>query len=233
MTLSSNRRPVLLDLFCCQGGAARGYHDAGFEVVGVDKNPQPRYPFRFIEADVLELPPEWISTHDAVHASPPCQFATLLKHAPGGREHPNLIPATRDLLERAGRHYVIENVEPAREHLLDPITLCGTMFGLGAQGCELRRHRLFETSFPLDVPECRHGDGPVIGVYGGHARRRSARHGGRGTRDEWVGGHAAAASKAMGADWMTLGGLSEAIPPAYTEHIGRYLMQALTMEAVA
>jgi DNA (cytosine-5)-methyltransferase 1 len=214
----------LLDLYCCQGGAAAGYARAGWEVVGVDLHPQPRYPFEFVQANVLGLDPEWVAGFDAIHASPPCQFATLLKHAPGGREHPNLIPATRRLLEAAGRPYVIENVEPARGHMRNPVALCGTMFGLGAQGCELRRHRLFETSFPLRPPVCSHSDGPVIGVYGGHARRRSARHGGRGTRDEWIGGHKTAASEAMGIDWMTLDGLSEAIPPAYTEFVGRQIV---------
>lgn len=221
-------RPRLLDLFCCAGGAGMGFYRAGFDVIGVDVVRHERYPFSLIEADVLDLPPEWIASEfQAVHASPPCQFATLLKHAPGGREHPNLIPATRDLLLAAGIPYVIENVEPARAHMRDPITLCGTMFGLGSQGCELRRHRLIEASFVVRQPVCRHTDGPVIGVYGGHARKRSARHGGRGTRDSWAGGHKVAASEAMGIDWMTLNELSEAIPPAYTEFVGRQLMDHL------
>jgi DNA (cytosine-5)-methyltransferase 1 len=214
----------VLDLFCKQGGAGRGYADAGFDVVGVDKDPQPRYPFEFIRADVLGLDVSFLASFDLIHASPPCQFATLLRHAPGGREHPNLIAPTRELLMRAKRPYVIENVEPAREHLIDPIRLCGTMFGLGAQGCDLHRHRLFETSFDLRQPDCAHNGRPVIGVYGGHARKRSARHGGRGTRDVWRGGHKTAASEAMGVDWMTLDGLSEAIPPAYTEWIARQIV---------
>jgi DNA (cytosine-5)-methyltransferase 1 len=95
------------------------------------------------------------------------------------------------------------------------------MFGLGAQDCQLQRHRLFETSFDLPAAECRHDARPVIGVYGGHARKRAAKHGGRGTRDVWEGGHKAAASEAMGIDWMTLAEMSEAIPPAYSEFIGR------------
>lgn len=214
-------KPRLLDLYCCEGGASMGYAQAGFDVVGVDIEKQPRYPFPFIQCDVLSMDPRFLATFDLIHASPPCQFATLLKHAPGGKEHPNLIPGTRDLLKASGRPYVIENVEPAAPHLIGPLTLCGTSFKLGAQGCELRRHRIFETSFHVDfVPFCNHTDKPVIGVYGGHARKRSAKHGGRGTKDTWEGGHAQADSEAMGIDWMTLGGMSEAIPPAYTKHIG-------------
>ena len=198
-----------------------GYARAGFEVVGVDIAKQPRYPFPFIRCDVLDMDPRFLATFDVIHASPPCQFATLLKHAPGGKDHANLIPATRELLRASGRPYIIENVEPAAPHLVNPVTLCGTMFGLGAQGCELRRHRLFETSFPMAAPECQHTDGPVIGVYGGHARKRSAKHGGRGTQDAWAGGHKTAAAEAMGIDWASLQGMSEAIPPSYSEYIGR------------
>lgn len=217
-------KPRLIDLYCKAGGAAKGYADAGWDVVGVDIDPQPRYPFPFIRADVLKLSPRFIATFDAAHASPPCQFATLLKHAPGGKQHANLIPATRKLLKAAGVPYIIENVEPAGPHLINPTTYCGTMFGLRAEGCQLRRHRLFETSFPLSVPGyCLHL-GAVIGIYGGHARRRAAKHGGRGTKDVWALGHKGAASAALGVDWMTLNELSEAIPPAYTKHIGEALL---------
>jgi DNA (cytosine-5)-methyltransferase 1 len=202
-----------------------GYAKAGFEVVGVDIDPQPRYPFRFIQTDALTLDAEFLAGFDAIHASPPCQFATLLRHAPGGKVHPNLIPATRDLLERTGLPFIIENVEPARGHLRAPLLLCGSMFGLGAQGHEMRRHRLFESNVPLVAPgPCKHGDGPVVGIYGGHARRRSAKHGGRGTKDAWEGGHRGAAVQAMGMEWATLGGMSEAIPPAYTEFLGKQLL---------
>lgn len=198
-----------------------GYARAGFEVVGVDIQKQPRYPFPFIRCDVLDMDPRFLATFDAIHASPPCQGFTTMRHAPGAKGHANLIPATRALLKAAGVPYVIENVEPALPELVDPFILCGTMFGLGAQGCEMRRHRGFETSFHVPALSCQHGDGPVIGIYGGHARRRSAKHGGRGTKDVWEGGHSVAASKAMGMTWATLNGMSEAIPPAYTLHIGR------------
>lgn len=227
----------LLDLFCGVGGASAGYVRAGFEVVGVDLEPQPRYPWAFIQADALSLDQRFLRWFDAIHASPPCQFATTLRHAPGGKEHSNLIPPTRKLLRASGRPYIIENVEPARPHLVSPVMLCGTMFDLGAQGCALHRHRLFESNIALAAPICAHGEGPVIGVYGGHARKRAAKHGGRGTRDEWIGGHSAAASEALGIDWATLDGLSQAIPPAYTEYLGRQLLRAVsnpsTVEAAA
>lgn len=221
-------KPRLIDLYCKAGGAAKGYADAGWEVVGVDIKPQPRYPYPFIQADVTRMDPRFVATFDAAHASPPCQFATLLKHAPNGKTHINLIPTTRKLLKAAGLPYVIENVEPAMSHLVNPMMLCGTMFGLGAEGCDLWRHRGFETSFGLTAPcGCRHSGKPVIGIYGGHARRRSAKHGGRGTKDVWKAGHKGAASAALGIDWMTLGELSEAIPPAYTKFIGLALMAHL------
>lgn len=207
-----------------------GYVLAGFDVVGVDIAPQSNYPSccRFMQADVLDLPLEWVRRFDAIHASPPCQFATSLRFAPGGRAHPNLIPQTRDLLEASGLPWIIENVEPARPHLRDPIMLCGTMFGLGVEGHELRRHRLFESNIDLQPPSaCRHGAGPVVGVYGGHARRRSAAHGGRGTQDVWQGGHRQAMSRSMGMDWATCAEMSEAIPPAYTQWLGQQLMAAV------
>lgn len=220
-------RPRLLDLFCCAGGAGHGYALAGFEVVGVDIEFQPRYPYEFHEADVMALDPAWLASFDAIHASPPCQGYTALRHAPGTKGAPRLIGAVRELLEATGRPYIIENVEDARSEMRDPVMLCGTSFDLGAQGHELHRHRLFESNVTLRVPSCEHTDKPVIGVYGGHARCRSAKHGGRGTRDVWEGGHKAAASEALGIDWMTLTEMSESIPPAYTKFLGAQLMRAL------
>jgi DNA (cytosine-5)-methyltransferase 1 len=166
-----------------------------------------------------------VASFDAVHASPPCQFGTALRFAPGTKkDHRNLIPATRGVLQSTGKPYVIENVSAVRRWLIDPVLLCGTMFGLGACGCELHRHRLFETNFGLRAPgPCEHSGGPVMGLYGGHARNRSAKHGGRGTRDLWPGGHWPVAAEAMQMPWATLKGMSEAIPPAYSRHIGREL----------
>lgn len=212
------QRPRALDLFCCAGGASMGLHKAGFDVVGVDISPQPRYPFKFHQADALSFD---TSGFDFIWASPPCQGYTSLRHAPGAKGAPLLIEQVRKKLEKSKiEAWVIENVEEARWAMPDAVTLCGSMFGLGAQGCRLQRHRLFEASFPLAQPQCQHDHRPVIGVYGGHARKRSAKAGGRGTRDIWEGGHKAAASEAMGIDWMTLSELSEAIPPAFAEYIG-------------
>lgn len=217
-------RPAILELYCCAGGAGVGYSLAGFDVVGVDLKPQRRYPFEFMERDALELSPRWIRRNfDAVHASPPCQFATLLRHAPGGRRHPNLIPQTRELLRAAGLPYVIENVEAAADHMRAPILLCGSMFGLGAAGFQLRRHRLFESNVTIGSRgACQHRE-PVIGIYGGHVRCRSAKHGGRKTRDFVGYDKPALAREAMGMDWATMMEMSEAIPPAYTRHLGRQL----------
>lgn len=218
-------KPKLLDLFCCAGGAGMGYARAGFEVVGVDVVVHRRNPHRVIQGDALALCPKWIAENfNAIHASPPCQGYSAMRHAPGAKGAPRLIGQTRELLQASGLPYVIENVEMAADEMRDPIMLCGTMFGLGAQGHDLQRHRLFETSFPITAPPCRHSDRPTVGVYGGHARNRSAKHGGRRTADSWQGGHAAVASEALGIDWMTLGEMSEAIPPAYTQFIGGVLL---------
>lgn len=224
----------LLDLFCNAGGAGMGYARAGFEVVGVDLHPQKRYPFAFIQHDALMLDPRFLATFDAIHASPPCQGYTALRHAPGAKGAPLLIEQVRAMLRATGLPYIIENVEEASWAMESPITLCGSMFGLGAQGCQLRRHRLFESNIAISPPSpCKHDARPVIGVYGGHARRRAASAGGRGTRDVWEGGHRAAMSEAMGMTWATCAEMSEAIPPAYTEHLGRQLMAHLQSRRIA
>lgn len=207
-----------LDLFCCAGGASRGLQQAGFHVTGVDIRPQPRYcGDAFYETDALAFP---LDGFDFIWASPPCQGYSAMRHAPGAKGAPRLIAHVRERMP-ADVPWVIENVEEAADEMREPTLLCGSMFGLGAQGCRTQRHRLFETNFPLQQPLCRHDSRPVIGVYGGHARKRSAAAGGRGTKDVWVGGHKAAASKALGIDWATLAEMSEAIPPAYAEYIGK------------
>ena len=161
-----------LDLFCKAGGATRGLQQAGFAVTGVDLRPQPNSCADvFIQADALEyLRTADLSGFDLIHASPPCQAHTVLKHAPGTKAHLDLIAPTRALLVKSGKPYCIENVVGAP--LRNPVILCGTMFGLRAPSGELRRHRLFETSFPLTPPcACRHV-GSTIGVYGAHVRDR-------------------------------------------------------------
>jgi len=233
----------VLDLFCCAGGAGAGYHRAGFEVVGVDVKPQPRYPFEFIQADVLTLDPAFIASFDAIHASPPCQAHTAMKTMHNAKAHDDLVPATRALLNASGRPWIMENVVGAP--LDDPMLLCGTMFGLGVDDAELRRHRLFETSFPiLFHPECQHGARHTIGVYGGHIRNRQRARtigvygeGARDSRRKFDKGVAdfstAQGRAAMGIDWMTTAELSQAIPPAYTEFLGRELMAQVQLRAAA
>ena len=230
-------RPKLLDLFCGAGGAAMGYYRAGFDVVGVDIKPQPRYPFEFHLADALEYCAAHGHEFDAIHASPPCQFASELRALHNGREYHNFIPDTRAALLGTGRPWVVENVEGAKRHLIEPIMLCGTMFNLGTDGAELWRHRLFELSgFFVFTPDCKHKTDRVIGVYGGHGRDRRVitvvgHTGGRSTRQATNGFDRNQRNEAMGIDWMTQAELSQAIPPAYTEYIGAQLMRALGIDS--
>lgn len=209
--------PRLLDLFCGAGGAAMGYHRAGFEVVGVDIKPQPHYPFEFHQADAMTYP---LDGFDAIHASPPCQAFSDLRSMHNAKRHPDLLTPTRDRLVSAGLPYVIENVEGAP--MRDYIVLCGGAFGLGSGDAELRRHRRFEIEpRPVLVPPCAHGQRQrVIGVYGGHGRdrRRSVSTQDYSTEQR---------REAMGIDWMNGDELSQAIPPAYTEWIGQRLLALL------
>lgn len=216
------RRPRLLDLFCCAGGAGQGYANAGFDVVGVDINPQPRYPFEFVQSDALDYVFRHWEEFDAIHASPPCQAYSAMKSMPDAKEHPELIEPTRTLLAATGLPYIIENVEGAP--MVNPLTLCGSMFGLGAAGFQLRRHRQFESNVALMAPgPCAHRQ-PTIGVYGGHVRCRSTKFW-RNTAADFPGyDKKQLANEAMGVDWMTMNQLSEAIPPTYTEHLGEQLM---------
>lgn len=215
-------RPRILDLFCGAGGATRGYQNAGFYVVGIDRCPMPNYcGDEFIQADALDPPVLW-NEFEAVHASPPCQASSRLRRGRWPeREHPELIAPVRKLLRASGLPYVMENVEGAALH--EPLVLCGSMFGLG-----VRRHRLFESNVALIAPSgCRHVEqGPVISVQG-HTGGRSTRDGttGRGTVADW--------RRAMGIDWMTAAELAQAIPPAYAEHVGGYLTQAVRSRAPA
>lgn len=211
----------LLDLFCGAGGAAMGYHRAGFdEIVGVDHVEQPRYPFDFVQADALEYVAEHGREFDVIHASPPCQrysVATAIHGRGRVEEHPDLVAQTRFLLDETKLHYVIENVPGAP--LANPLMLCGSMFGL-----RVLRHRLFECRPPIIFApaSCNHWATlpPSKGVY----------H----TLDQYdmitcVGHNFSAESGriAMDISWMTRDELAEAIPPAYTEYVGRQLLRVL------
>jgi DNA (cytosine-5)-methyltransferase 1 len=218
----------LLDLFCGAGGAAVGYHRAGFEVVGVDIKPQPNYPFEFIQADAMEFS---LVGFDAVHASPPCQGYSVANNIHGRIDHPKLIAGTRARLIASGVSYVIENVEGAKAHMDHPVTICGLSLGLN-----VRRHRLFECSFPVMVHPCDRHDGDWLLVFGHTVLERGttvgvAKGGGPVIRRKHT--TTARGREAMGIDWMTRDELSEAIPPAYTEHIGRYLMAELHAQEMA
>ena len=206
-------RPRLLDLFCGAGGAAMGYHRAGFDVTGVDNRPQPRYPFAFMQADALEYVREHGREFDAIHASPPCQrYVRTAKQSGTAEQHPNLIAPTRAALDATGKPYVIENVPAAP--LVNPLVLCGTMFDL-----RVIRHRAFETS-----PAIWFAPHPCA-----HPRIGPGRRGNEGT-GEYVSvyGHFAGvpkARRALGIDWaMTQSELAQAIPPAFTHFIGRHLL---------
>lgn len=225
-------RPVLLDLFCCAGGAAAGYHQAGFDIIGIDINPQPNYPYPFWQDDALTVLRNLKSrgTVAAIHASPPCQAFSAMKHMPDARQHPELVEPVRELLQEIGVPWVIENVPGAP--LRNPMLLCGTMFGLGTAGFELRRHRLFESNQPLLLPgPCQH-EKPVIGVYGGHVRCRSTKYW-RGTGADFPGHNKKQlAMTAMGIEHpMTMQEISEGIPPAYTHHVGTQLLAQLEAAA--
>jgi DNA (cytosine-5)-methyltransferase 1 len=230
-------RPRLLDLFCGAGGASMGYWRAGFAPIGVDIKPQPNYPFPFLQADALDRAswPLWMfdRTPDVIHASPPCQrYSDLAKRNRNAHEWPDLIADTRQMISGMSNVWVIENVEGAP--LYNPMTLCGTMFP------ELRviRHRLFESNVSLGGYQfclrrtwaLPHGRHPLVFTHD----KRKAHYGKLDQDTSFVqvtgGGNATVANKgaAMGIDWMTGAELNEAIPPAYTEYIGRQLLAALT-----
>jgi DNA (cytosine-5)-methyltransferase 1 len=210
--------PRLLDLFCGAGGAGTGYHRAGFEVVGVDITPQPHYPFEFHQTDALTFP---LDGYDAIHASPPCQAFTAYRRRGGnvGRNAPDLIDAVRQRLKASGVPYVIENVGGAP--LRHPVRLCGSSFGL-----DVRRHRYFESNVAMLVPPCDHGwQTPRF-------RQATNRTNLRRTVEVGVWRIPLELQRqAMGVDWMTLEELTEAVPPAYTEHIGSQLLAALEAAA--
>jgi len=206
----------LLDLFCGAGGAAMGYHRAGFDdITGVDIKPMPRYPFKFIQGDALEYLAVHGAEYDVIHASPPCQAYTMAgqQWRLDGKEYPDMVAQTRELLLKIGKPYIIENVPGAP--LINPVVLNGAIFKKN-----LRRTRRFETNFgipfmliPKEGPsrfrmgrKPRHNDPVVpVGHFSGVLRAR----------------------RVMEIDWMTREELAQAIPPAYTEWIGKQLLEML------
>jgi DNA (cytosine-5)-methyltransferase 1 len=239
-------RPRLLDLFCGAGGAAMGYHRAGFDVVGVDIAPQPHYPFEFHQADATAMVRDrlegcWheqggrsalpgrlaacLGHFDAIHASPPCQaYSRALRHMSAPQSM--LIDAVKDLLSKTGLPWVIENVEgaplPTQSDLFGAhgVMLCGTAFGL-----RVYRHRLFETSFPVPGPPCRHLR-PAMNPHNQAARDLMYEEFGRSDPEViW--------RREMGVEWMGRYEAREAVPPVFTEHVGGYLMAAIRHEAAA
>ncbi|MGW0600654.1 SAM-dependent methyltransferase [Streptomyces sp. NPDC002776] len=211
------RRPRLLDLFCCQGGAAKGYADAEFDVTGVDLSPQPRYPFRFVQADAIAFVLEHGAAFDFIHASPPCQHDSECQRIQSN-DHPDLIAPTRTALEATGRPWVMENVRGAVPKLRAPVMLCGQMFRLANY-----RHRYFETGGgftlaqpdhpPHLIPQAKMGRPVPPGHYG-----------------QFVGNFSGVplAREVLGVPWMNRDGIRECIPPAYAEFIGRAALAMLT-----
>ena len=225
----------MLDLFCGAGGAAKGYHDAGFEVVGVDVRPQRHYPYEFVQDDALDFLADhgggWAERFDAIHASPPCKAYTEMRRTSlvsATADYPDLLTPTRAALAATGLPFVIENVLGAP--LIEPVLVCGSMFD---PPLDVKRHRFFEANWPLAPPTwpCRHklwaphrypgnrSDGPKararVVIVAGHDSRDGV--------EVW--------RRAMEIDWMTRDELAEAIPPRYTAHVGRELLDYLERKA--
>lgn len=197
-----------LDLFCGGGGAGMGLHLAGFEVTGVDISPQPKYPFKFIQADALSID---LSLYDFIWASPPCQAFTKARKLQGNK-HPELIKPIRKKLKLSKKPYCIENVVGAP--LINPTMLCGTFFNL-----KTYRHRIFETSFKMPkLKNCVH-------------KFKQTKMGRPPKPEEFIQvvGHFSGvpqAQKAMGISWLGQKELAQAIPPAYSKFIGECFLKA-------
>jgi len=229
-------RPKILDLFCGAGGAGMGYNVAGFEVVGVDLNPQPDYPFEFIQADAITTLEDeaFMSEFDAIHASPPCQpYSTGVSSRSSkwnhtkGKDEPALIDTVHGLLVESGLPWVIENVMGARDHMPEPwFVLCGSMFDR-----PIPRHRVFATNFGASVlehPNCRGLAKRSSEELGWEYRDMSVTGKGRrkGTSERW--------SYLLGIYWpVSQHGLAEAIPPAYSQHIGTQVLAHINQEKAA
>lgn len=224
--------PLLIDWFCGEGGAAEGYVQAGWEVLGIDIDRQPRFPYAFMRGDCIDPDHRLWRLADAFHASPPCQGMTEMNNDKS--RHINLIPITRDLLRATCKPYTIENVRGARPHLINPVSLFGTMFDnhlvtSAGQRFDLSRERCFETNWGLTAPPDPGAKHPIANVFGGHLRARSGefRTGGKTGRTVDFPGEdrPALARQLMGMPWATMGGISEAVPPSMTKFIGERLRE--------
>jgi DNA (cytosine-5)-methyltransferase 1 len=217
-------RPLLVDLGCGAGGASEGYYRAGFDILGVDIEPQPRYPFHFVQMDALlamrvllaggVVGGKRLASVSAFHASMPCQKWAAIT-VKGRENHPDLITPLRPLLEASGRPWVMENVLKAP--LIDPVMVCGGALGCVSGELQLHRHRSFEANFPLVGTECETVRPQTVSVVG-----HGCPTGNRAT----LGRNPTIAEKreAMGITWTNRDELSEAIPPAYSEHVGAQLL---------
>ena len=210
--------PLLLDLFCGAGGAAMGYHRAGFNVVGVDSVPQPNYPFEFEQCDALEYLTNEGHRFDMIHASPPCQDHSPLSALVGSHGTGWLLDATRSALESQPAPWVIENVMGA--DMIADLVLCGGMFGLRTY-----RHRKFSVDPRMEVKVTAPPHPKHVIRTATKQRRASFDAGMHVSITGDVGTYLGPAC--MGIDWMNGNELSQAIPPAYTEHIGRQLRREL------
>jgi DNA (cytosine-5)-methyltransferase 1 len=223
-------KPKLLDLFCCAGGAAKGYTDAGFEVVGVDLFPQPHYPYEFHQGDAIEYLKAHFQEFDVIHASPPCQTysktKTLHKNV-----HPDLVAPTREALIASGKPWVMENVVGAP--LLDPLQPCGTEFDMTADdvdGVKLKlvRHRLFESTMKIHGNGgCRHDKTiQTATIYGAGGGWTPAHR----DNPERRGGYIPATTviqKILDIDWMNKHEMSQVVPPKFAEFIGRQIIDII------
>lgn len=216
----------LLDLYCCAGGAAKGYADVGFEVVGVDICPQPNYPYEFHQADAIEFVKEHGHEFDAIHASPPCQTFSRTKTL-HDNEHPDLIEPTRDALVASGKPWVMENVVGAP--LIDPIKLSGQHFNMTAPDVDgvplkLVRHRLFESNIVLRVPDSFHANRHIqtASVYGAGGGWTPKHRDNPDRRGGYI-PHTDVIKKLLGIDWMSKHEMSQSIPPVFTEWVGGQL----------
>lgn len=226
-TLGEQQRPKLLDLFSGAGGCSYGYYLAGFDVTAVDIIQQDDHPgsglyafpgMIFVRADAINYGTEFAHEFHAVHASPPCQAHSALRHLHPDKDYECFLERTRSILERLSCPWVIENVPGAP--LINPVMICGSFFGL-----RVRRHRLFESNMPLRGTACKHKEQgrpiDVSGTGGRRINRRKDDHGGNTMKPRNI----VEARMAMGVDWMRRYELSQSIPPAYTEFIGKQLME--------